>query len=50
MYENQDMFDQEDDDDSDWEPMLHKCEEVTKWFCKNCTMVNVDIVDCCEVR
>ncbi|XP_027329576.1 histone deacetylase 15 isoform X1 [Abrus precatorius] len=51
MYQNHGMFDDDDDDDdSDWEPFqIPKCVEVVKWFCKNCTMVNVDEVDCCEI-
>ncbi|KAF7806328.1 histone deacetylase 15 isoform X1 [Senna tora] len=48
MYQNQDMFDDDDDDDSDWEP-LQKSLEVIKWFCKNCTMVNLDDVNQCDI-
>ncbi|XP_054821855.1 histone deacetylase 15 isoform X2 [Prosopis cineraria] len=47
MYQNQDMFD-DDDDDSDWEP-LQKSLEVIKWFCTNCTMVNLDDIDHCDI-
>ncbi|KAK3189930.1 hypothetical protein Dsin_029491 [Dipteronia sinensis] len=43
MY-NQESFDDEDEDDSDWEPM-QKHVEIKKWFCTNCTMVNLDDVD-----
>ncbi|KAK7265018.1 hypothetical protein RJT34_32634 [Clitoria ternatea] len=51
MYENNGLFDEDDDeDDSDWEPFqLHKCVELVKWFCKNCTMVNPGNVDCCDI-
>lgn len=38
----------EDDDDSDWEPS-EKQIEVLKWFCVNCTMINVEDVGNCEV-
>ncbi|XP_059640580.1 histone deacetylase 15 [Cornus florida] len=47
MYSNEDYFDEEDDD-SDWEP-LKKDMEVTKWFCINCTMVNLDDVVHCDI-
>ena len=47
MYDNQNLFDDEDDD-SDWEP-LEKPVEVLKWFCTNCTMVNFDDVVHCDV-
>ena len=50
MYLNQGMFEEDDDDDSDWEPFqLPTCVEVVKWFCKNCTMVNLDDVVHCDV-
>ncbi|RDX66386.1 Histone deacetylase 15, partial [Mucuna pruriens] len=51
MYQNDGAFDDDgDDDDSDWEPFqLHKCVEIKKWFCKNCTMVNLDSLDCCHI-
>ncbi|XP_031105041.1 histone deacetylase 15 isoform X2 [Ipomoea triloba] len=36
----------DEDDDSDWDP-LEKEVEVVKWFCVNCTMVNLsDVVHC----
>eukprot|EP00256_Glycine_max_P069810 XP_025984405.1 histone deacetylase 15-like [Glycine max] len=42
IYQNDGMFDDYDDEDSDWEPFqLHnKCVEfeIKKWFCRNCTM------------
>ncbi|KDP20091.1 hypothetical protein JCGZ_05860 [Jatropha curcas] len=47
MYNNQDLLD-DDDDDSDWEP-VQKCVEIMKWFCTNCTMVNLDDVVHCEI-
>ncbi|KAJ4821933.1 Histone deacetylase 15 [Turnera subulata] len=47
MYENQDLFDDEEDD-SDWEP-VQKHVEILKWFCTNCTMVNLDDVVYCEI-
>ncbi|XP_061362153.1 histone deacetylase 15 isoform X3 [Gastrolobium bilobum] len=50
MYQNQDLFDDDDDDDDDWEPLeLPKFVEVTKWCCKNCTMVNLDDVVHCDI-
>ncbi|KAK4350002.1 hypothetical protein RND71_029315 [Anisodus tanguticus] len=47
MYNARYNFD-EDDDDSDWEPS-EKQIEVLKWFCVNCTMVNVEDIGNCEV-
>lgn len=47
MYNKQYDFD-EDEDDSDWEP-LQKHIEIVKWFCANCTMVNLDDVVHCDV-
>lgn len=47
MYNARYNFD-EDDDDSDWAPS-EKQIEVLKWFCVNCTMLNVDDVGNCEV-
>ncbi|KAG4932984.1 hypothetical protein JHK87_046986 [Glycine soja] len=49
IYQNDGVF---DDKDSDWEPFqLHKCMdfEIKKWFCRNCTMVNLDHDDCCYI-
>ncbi|XP_028208611.1 histone deacetylase 15 isoform X3 [Glycine soja] len=49
IYQNDGVF---DDEDSDWEPFqLHKCMdfEIKKWFCRNCTMVNLDHDDCCYI-
>ncbi|CAK7349766.1 unnamed protein product [Dovyalis caffra] len=40
MHDNQNWFDEDDEDDSDWEP-VQKHVEVIKWFCINCTMVNL---------
>ena len=48
MYNNQDAFDDDDEDDSDWEP-VQKHIEILKWFCTNCTMVNLDDVVHCDV-
>ncbi|XVF53948.1 hypothetical protein PTKIN_Ptkin05aG0141500 [Pterospermum kingtungense] len=48
MYNNQDAFDDDDEDDSDWEP-LQKHIEISKWFCTNCTMVNLDDVVHCDI-
>lgn len=43
MYQNQELFAEDDEEDDDWEPsQLNKCVEVAKWFCKNCTMDNLD--------
>ncbi|GAB4860959.1 hypothetical protein Ancab_036119 [Ancistrocladus abbreviatus] len=47
IYNNPDDLD-DDEDDSDWEP-LQEHVAVTKWFCKNCTMVNFDTIDCCDI-
>lgn len=47
MYSNQDDFD-DDDADSDWEP-LEKHVEESKWFCVNCTMVNLGHVVYCDI-
>ncbi|KAL2462854.1 Histone deacetylase 15 [Forsythia ovata] len=51
MYNTQyDFNDEDDDDDSDWEPFEnHHVVEIAKWFCVNCTMVNLDDVDYCNV-
>jgi len=38
----------DDEDDSDWEPLLEPL-AVRKWFCTNCTMVNFEGFDVCEV-
>lgn len=50
MYNKQGDFDDEDDDDDDWEPQpLQKPVTVIKWFCVNCTMVNLDDVVHCDI-
>jgi hypothetical protein len=51
LYENQELFDEEDDDeDGDWDPsQLQMCVEVIKWFCKNCTVDNINNDVCCRV-
>ncbi|KAE8124970.1 hypothetical protein FH972_019809 [Carpinus fangiana] len=48
MYNNQGLFDEDDDDDGDWEPAQEHVETV-KWFCTNCTMVNLDDVTGCDI-
>ncbi|XP_035546860.1 histone deacetylase 15 isoform X2 [Juglans regia] len=48
MYNNQGLFDENDDEDSDWEPAQEHV-EVVKWFCNNCTMVNLDDVIHCDI-
>ncbi|KAG5234023.1 histone deacetylase [Salix suchowensis] len=40
IHGNKDFFDEDDEDDSDWEP-VQKHVELIKWFCVNCTMVNL---------
>lgn len=40
-------YDDEDDDDSDWEPVNQFI--LKKWFCTNCTMPNFDDVCHCDV-
>ncbi|XAR51277.1 Histone deacetylase [Bertholletia excelsa] len=46
--DNQYDFDDDDDDDGDWEP-AQKSTAVLKWFCVNCTMVNLDDVVHCDI-
>ncbi|KVI06496.1 Histone deacetylase domain-containing protein [Cynara cardunculus var. scolymus] len=46
IYSKEGDFD--DEDDSDWEP-LEKHIPVVKWFCVNCTMVNVDDAIYCHI-
>ena len=48
MHDNPNLFDDDDDSDSDWEP-LEKHVEVKRWFCTNCTMLNFDDIVHCEV-
>ncbi|CAL5198538.1 unnamed protein product [Lathyrus oleraceus] len=49
MYENKELFEEDDEEDTDWEPCpVEKSVEVIKWFCKNCTMDNLDNDICCE--
>ncbi|KAL2935753.1 Histone deacetylase 15 [Bienertia sinuspersici] len=38
----------DDEDDSDWEPVLENL-PIRKWFCTNCTMVNIDGMSFCEM-
>lgn len=40
IHDNGDFFDEDEEDDSDWEP-VQKHVELIKWFCVNCTMVNL---------
>lgn len=48
--QNQDIFDDDDEDDIDWEPVpLEEVVEVTKWVCKNCTGISLSHYDCCMV-
>ncbi|MCH89939.1 histone deacetylase 15-like, partial [Trifolium medium] len=50
LYENQELFDEDDDEDGDWDPsQLQKCVEVIKWLCKNCTMDNINDDVCCRI-
>ena len=46
IYSKEGDFD--DEDDSDWEP-LERHIPVVKWFCVNCTMVNIDDAIYCHV-
>ncbi|KAJ6796528.1 histone deacetylase 15-like isoform X2 [Iris pallida] len=43
----QEHYDDEDNDDSDWEPVNHLM--IRKWFCTNCTMPNFNDVCHCDV-
>ncbi|CAJ2634891.1 unnamed protein product [Trifolium pratense] len=50
LYENQELFDEDDDEDGDWDPsQLQKCLEVIKWLCKNCTVDNINDDVCCRI-
>ncbi|XP_034914819.1 histone deacetylase 15 isoform X4 [Populus alba] len=40
IHDHGDFFDEDEEDDSDWEP-VQKHVELIKWFCVNCTMVNL---------
>ncbi|XP_057517434.1 histone deacetylase 15 isoform X2 [Amaranthus tricolor] len=44
---NPNDLEDDDDDDSDWEPLLEHL-AIRKWFCTNCTMVNLDGMLFCE--
>ncbi|XP_031404324.1 histone deacetylase 15 isoform X2 [Punica granatum] len=48
MNEYETAFNEDDEEDSDWEP-LKRHVEILKWFCTNCTMVNLDDVVHCDV-
>ncbi|KAM7268463.1 hypothetical protein ACFE04_010629 [Oxalis oulophora] len=41
-------YDDEEEDDSDWDPILTEPAEIMKWFCQNCTMSNFgsDVLCC----
>ena len=43
IHGNKDFFDEDDEDDSDWEP-VQKHVELIKWFCINCTMLILAMV------
>uniref|UniRef100_A0A1D1Z292 histone deacetylase n=1 Tax=Anthurium amnicola TaxID=1678845 RepID=A0A1D1Z292_9ARAE len=43
----EEQYDDEDDDDSDWEPVMHLMSE--KWFCTNCTMPNFEGTSYCNM-
>lgn len=50
LYQSQELFDEDDEEDDDWDPtQLQKCLEVIKWFCKNCTMDNLNNDVCCQI-
>jgi len=49
MYKNDGTLYDDDEDDSDWEPVKRQV-ELMRWFCTNCTMVNVEDVFLCDVR
>ncbi|KAI3463770.1 hypothetical protein Pfo_020433 [Paulownia fortunei] len=52
MYNSQYDFEDDEDDDSDWEPSAlpdPNVVEIPKWFCLNCTMVNIGADFHCDV-
>ncbi|KAL3824774.1 hypothetical protein ACJIZ3_020803 [Penstemon smallii] len=54
IYNNQYDFEDDEDEDSDWEPtapslLERDIFELPKWFCLNCTMVNLGIDPHCDV-
>ncbi|XP_057770563.1 histone deacetylase 15-like isoform X3 [Salvia miltiorrhiza] len=52
MYNSQYDFGDDEDDDSDWEPSAlpaHSVVEIPKWFCLNCTMLNIGDDSHCDV-
>ncbi|KAH6763501.1 histone deacetylase 15 [Perilla frutescens var. hirtella] len=52
MYNNQYDFGDDEEDDSDWEPSAlpaHNVVEIPKWFCLNCTMLNIGDDSHCDV-
>ncbi|KAG6411145.1 hypothetical protein SASPL_129219 [Salvia splendens] len=51
-YNSQYDFGDDEDDDSDWEPSAlsaHDVMEIPKWFCLNCTMLNIGDDTHCDV-
>lgn len=48
IHDNGDFFDEDEEDDSDWEP-VQKHVELIKWFCVNCTMVNLGDGAVCDL-
>ncbi|KAL3748740.1 hypothetical protein ACJRO7_009906 [Eucalyptus globulus] len=48
MYKNDGTLYDDDEDDSDWEPVKRQV-ELMRWFCTNCTMVNVEDVFLCDI-
>ncbi|KAL1554794.1 Histone deacetylase 15, variant 3 [Salvia divinorum] len=51
-YNSQYDFGDDEDDDSDWEPSAlpaHDVMEIPKWFCLNCTMLNIGDDSHCDV-
>ncbi|KAL6494301.1 hypothetical protein OROGR_031101 [Orobanche gracilis] len=52
MYNSRYDFEDDEDDDSDWEPSVlpsPNVVEIPKWFCLNCTMVNIGADSRCDV-
>ncbi|GER32892.1 histone deacetylase 15 [Striga asiatica] len=52
MYNGQYDFEDDEDDDSDWEPSdvpNPNVVEIPKWFCLNCTMVNIGVGSHCDL-
>lgn len=54
MYNSQYDFEDDEDDDSDWDPSAvpesdRHVVEIPKWFCVNCTMLNIGDGSYCDV-